>query len=180
MGQYPRVRKQLHDNELLAAINADVQAIKAALVARAAAAAVSIQPPAEEPPISDPAARDLFQQAQDALSNRLVLPSLLMAGAAFEYSGRLAARRVGINEGPRIPLRQTIEQLKPLLPQGVAGELHALRDARNKIAHLQNAPASRALDPETLLHGFRWAISVLSNVNAEKETQRASYRAFSK
>lgn len=172
VGQYLRVRKQLHDRELLSSINADVQAIRASLSARETAAEEQTPVMAEESPISDAAARDLFQQAQDALSNKLLLPSLLTAGAAFEYSVRQAARRVGISEGP---LRFMIEQLKPHLPKGIFTELQALREARNKIAHLQNVPASQAIDPDTLLKGYRWAISVLSNVNSGNEAQRFSY-----
>jgi hypothetical protein len=98
IGQYLRVSKQLHDRELLVGINADVQAIRAGLATREHRAEVPAAPEPEAPEIADPVAQDLFQQAQDALSNRLVLPALLMAGAAFEYSIRHAARRSGISE----------------------------------------------------------------------------------
>jgi hypothetical protein len=167
IGQYIRVSKQLRDRELLVGINADVQAIRDALAARENQPDAAAVPKPASPEISDPIARDLFQEAQSALSNKLILSALLMAGAAFEYSLRQAAHRSGLSEG-RTPVRQTIEQLKPFLPSGVAGELHALWDARNKIAHLRQEPSSTALDPDTLIDGFKWGISLLSNIGIPK------------
>jgi hypothetical protein len=164
-GQYLRVGKQIHDRELLSGINADVQAIKNVLSQHATAAGAPTPASPESVPIVDPVARELMQQADASLASKLTLPALLLAASAFEYSVRKAANRFGVAEGARVPVRQTLSELKSFLPVGVSEELRALWDARNKIVHFRDAELPRSADASRLVSSYRWAITLLSETN---------------
>jgi len=165
VGQFLRVKKQLHDRDLLIGLGADVQAIKAALAARAAAKGEPPPVAVESSEISDPVAAEMMQQAETALSSSLTLPALLMAMAAFEHSIRFAARRYGIDEGPKVPVRRSLVEIGRRLPSGVAAELTALWDARNKIVHSRDAQIQWSRDAQQLFNSVRWAVTLLSKAD---------------
>ncbi len=161
-GQFLRVKKQLHDRELLTGINADVREIKRALDKQISAKGGPTPVSPETVPISDPVAAEMIEQAEAALSAGLNLPALLMAAAAFEYSIRTTARKLGVQEGPRVAMRRTLSQLERALPPGVSGELHALLDARNRIFHSREAQVSWSADAQQIFNSFRWAVALLT------------------
>jgi hypothetical protein len=164
VGQFLRVKKQLHDRDLLTGINADVKAIRDAL--RKKAVEQGENPPAtpEATLIADPVAAEMVQQAKAAFDANLNLPALLMAAAAFEHAIRASAKRLNIEEGPRVPIRRTISELERVLPRGVSGELQALWMARNRIVHSRDLQINWSSDAQQLFNGFRWAIALVSNL----------------
>jgi hypothetical protein len=162
VGQYLRVRKQLQDRDLLLGLGADVQAIRTALAQSAAAHGEAAPASPENVPIADPVAQEMMEQAEEALSSSLTLPALLMAMAAFEHSVRTAARRLGVEEGRKVPVRRTLTEVGRHLPTGVAGELRALWDARNNLVHSRDAQVQWSKDAQQLFNSLRWAVALLS------------------
>lgn len=162
VGQFLRVRKQLHDRDLLTGINADVREIRKALDKQVSAQGGATPASPDAIPIPDPVAAEMIEQAEAALSAGLSLPALLMAAAAFEHSIRATARQFGVQEGPRVPVRRMLSELEQMLPPGVSGELHALWDARNRIVHSRDAQVSWSANAQQLFNSFRWAVALLA------------------
>jgi hypothetical protein len=164
VGQFLRVKKQLHDRELLTGIDADVREIKRALDNQLAAKGLPAPANPESIPIADPVAAEMIEQGETALSTGLNLPALLMAAAAFEHSIRAKARQLGIEGGPRTPVRRTLYALKGHLPPGISGELQALWEARNEIVHSREAQVDWSANAQKLFNSFRWAVALLAQV----------------
>lgn len=165
-GQFLRVKKQLHDRDLLTGINADVGAIKAALADRRAIGPAPIANDASAPPIPEPVAAELVNEAEAALNSGFNRSALLLIASAFEYSVRHAARVRSLPEGPRVSLRRTVNALDTSLPDGVRGELDALWDARNRIVHATDGGPLSKETADRLFTSFRWAIALLANTTA--------------
>lgn len=167
-GQFLRVRKQLHDVELLSGLTSHVQAIRQALDIRAAAQGTPAPVNPDSVAIADPVAREMIDDAERARGDNLHYQALLVAARAFEHSIRELARRLLIG-GPDLPMRRLLKELHGVLPTGVLEELDNLWDARNRIVHTATPERVRRDAAQRLLDGFKWAVALLSSIQPNEK-----------
>jgi len=156
-GQYKRVEKQTDDKESFKGVNEKLLSLED-LVKQLHAAKVS-EPPSGEP-LSN--AESLLRDSQELLKSGHILAALLQGGVAFEHAVRNFARRYNPEQADGAPLMELIKRIEFMVPQGLVGELHALRMIRNRMTHVSERELNDLPDADTILASYQWAITELS------------------
>lgn len=118
--------------------------------------------------------QEIMTEAENVFKSGHHLAALLQAGVAFEQSVRSFARESSLEEADRMPLLNILKKIDFLLPKGVEGELHALRQVRNQLAHASERELRHVDQAEKILSAYRWAIDTLENEAHKKVLQRTS------
>lgn len=118
--------------------------------------------------------QEVMSEAENVFKSGHHLAALLQAGVAFEQSVRSFAKASSLEEADRMPLLHILKKIDFLLPKGVEGELHALRQVRNQLAHASERELRHVDQAEKILSAYRWAIDTLENEAHNKALQRTS------
>lgn len=166
VGQYLRTAKQLDDARLLHDLSANVETI----IQR-----VSGQPTGQGPappatddnaPVRDTTARSLLDEARDAIQAGNRHSGLLAACVAFEHAVRAAASRTSRQPQNR-GIHGDLQSLSGVVPREVLSELHGLREARNRLVHIQGDPPDAQI-ADSLWSSFRWAVAYLDGLGRDE------------
>jgi hypothetical protein len=157
-GQYKRVEKQTDDkdsfksvNEQLLSLQELVRKIRPAARAEAAVSRRFI--------VGD--AGTLLDESRALLQAGHTLAALLQGGVAFEHALRAFARHFKGEESAGLPLHELIRRMAP---QEMLGELHALRQIRNRLTHISETELSDLPDANRVLDGYQWAVAELGKI----------------
>jgi hypothetical protein len=163
VGQYLRAAKQLQDADQLGVIATKVDSIAAAMTASAAAQGVAAPASGFPVPIQDTVSRVLMDEAHAAIQSGNTFAGLLTASVAFDHAVESAVRRLGASLDFRGGLVRHISWLAQFTGRDIAKELHALRDARNRLIHLRGEPPDLSA-ADRIWTGFRWAVWYLEQI----------------
>lgn len=157
-GQYKRVEKQTDDKDSFRSVNEQLLSLQE-LVRKIR--------PAARPEISTPSrifvgdASSLLVESRVLLKAGHMLAALLQGGVAFEHALRAYARHFKGDESTALPLHDLIHRLAP---NEMKGELHALRQIRNRLTHISETELSDLPDANRVLDGYEWAVNELGNM----------------
>jgi len=112
--------------------------------------------------------QNMMSEAETAFKSGYHLAGLLQAGVAFEQSVRSFAKSRGLEEADRMSLLSVLKKIDFLLPKGVEGELHALRQVRNQLAHASEKELRHVEQAENILSSYRWAVEALETESHNK------------
>lgn len=118
--------------------------------------------------------QEMMAEAENVFKSGHHLAALLQAGVAFEQAVRSYAKASKLEEADRMSLLHILKKIDFLLPKGVEGELHALRQVRNQLAHASENELRHLDQAERILSAYRWAIETLENEAHNKELRRTS------
>ncbi len=107
--------------------------------------------------------QSIMTEAESVFESGHHLAALLQAGVAFEQSVRSFAKSRKLDNADHMSLLQILKKVDFLLPKGVEGELHALRQVRNQLAHASERELRHVDQAENILRAYRWAIDTLEN-----------------
>lgn len=105
--------------------------------------------------------QSIMTEAETVFESGHHLAALLQGGVAFEQAVRSFAKSRKLADADRMPLLHILKKVDFLLPNGVEGELHALRQVRNKLAHASERELRDVDQAERILVAYRWAIDTL-------------------
>jgi len=163
-GQYKRVEKQTDDKDSFKSVNDQLLSLRE-LVGKIRPAYAS-PAPAASARIEVGDSKALLEEARELLLQGHPLASLLQAGVAFEHALRAFALAFKGEEAARLPL---VDIIRRVAPEGMSGELHALRQIRNRLTHISEAELSDLPDAGRVLKGYEWAVSELKRVMARED-----------
>lgn len=152
-GQYKRVEKQTDDKDSFRSVNEQLLSLQE-LVGKIRPAARAETPAPSRIIVSD--AGSLLAESRILLQTGHTLASLLQGGVAFEHALRAFARHFKGDESAALPLHELIRRMAP---QEMMGELHALRQIRNRLTHISEAELSDLPDANRVLDGYEWAVA---------------------
>lgn len=118
--------------------------------------------------------QEIMGEAENVFKSGHYLAALLQAGVAFEQSVRSFAKANNLEDADRMPLLNILKKIDFLLPKGIEGELHALRQVRNQLAHASERELRHVDQAERILSAYRWAIDTLENEAHNRVLQNAS------
>ncbi|WP_423194577.1 hypothetical protein [Cupriavidus sp. H18C2] len=162
-GQYKRVEKQTDDKDSFRSMNEQLLSLQE-LVLKIRPATRPETPTPSRIIVGDAGA--LLVESRNLLRTGHTLAALLQGGVAFEHALRAFARHFKGDESAKLPLRDLILRLAP---QEMMGELHALRQIRNRLAHISEAELSDLPDANRVLDGYEWAVGALGNMVGRDE-----------
>ncbi|VVE18527.1 hypothetical protein PIN31009_03007 [Pandoraea iniqua] len=157
-GQYKRVEKQTDDKDSFKSVNEKLLSLQE-LVRKIRPADHPETPTPSQISVGD--ASSLLVESRALLKSGHTLAALLQGGVAFEHALRAFARHLKGDESAALPLHQLIRHV---VPQEMMGELHALRQIRNRLTHISEAELSDLPDANRVLDGYEWAVAELGNM----------------
>jgi len=157
-GQYKRVEKQTDDKDSFKSVNEQLLSLQE-LVRKIRPAARPETPTPSRIFVGD--AGSLLVESRTLLKTGHTLAALLQGGVAFEHALRAFARHFKGDESAALPLHELIHRMAP---QEMMGELHALRQIRNRLTHISEAELSDLPDANRVLDGYEWAVAELGNM----------------
>lgn len=156
-GQYKRVEKQTDDKDSFKSVNEQLLSLQD-LIQR-------IRPggraESAEIRVSAGDAGSLLTESRSLLRSGHTLAALLQGGVAFEHALRAFARHFKGEEIARLPLHDLIRRMAP---EEMIGELHALRQIRNRLTHISESELSDLPDANRVLDGYEWAVAELARI----------------
>lgn len=157
-GQYKRVEKQTDDKDSFRSVNEQLLSLQELVRKIRPAARLEISTP---PQIFVGDAGSLLVESRTLLKTGHTLAALLQGGVAFEHALRAFARHFKGDESAVLPLHELIRRMAP---QEMMGELHALRQIRNRLTHISEAELSDLPDANRVLDGYEWAVAELGDM----------------
>lgn len=161
VGLYERQKKRNSDSQSFNNLEQKLESLSEA---------VNKLSPKHSQPTSTPSAKtgvtfsqEMMTEAENVFKSGHHLAALLQAGVAFEQSVRSFAKASSLEEADRMPLMHILKKVDFLLPKGVEGELHALRQVRNQLAHASEKELRHVDQADRILSAYRWAIDTLEN-----------------
>lgn len=155
-GQYKRVEKQSDDKDSFKAVNDQLLSLHDLVLkirpSHSAAASTRVA-------VGD--SGTLMEESRTLLKSGHPLAALLQGGVAFEHAVRAFARHFKGDETANAPLHALISRIAP---DGLEGELHALRQIRNRVTHISEAELSDLPDADRVLAGYQWAVETLTGI----------------
>lgn len=118
--------------------------------------------------------QEIMSEAENVFKSGHRLAALLQAGVAFEQSVRSFAKATNLEDADRMPLLNILKKIDFLLPKGIEGELHVLRQVRNQLAHASERELRHVDQAERILSAYRWAIDTLEIEAHDRVLQSAS------
>lgn len=118
--------------------------------------------------------QEIMNEAESVFKSGHHLAALLQAGVAFEQSVRSFAKASSLEDADKMPLLHILKKIDFLLPKGVEGELHALRQVRNQLAHASERELRHVDEAERIISAYRWAIDILESEAHNKILLRTS------
>jgi hypothetical protein len=158
-GQYKRVEKQTDDKDSFKAVRDQLLSLQD--LVRKIRPTHPVAAPAKPIRVTVGDAGKLLSESRTLLTSGHPLAALLQGGVAFEHSMRAFARHFKGDETAHSPLHDLIRRIAP---QEMAGELHALRQIRNRLTHISEAELSDLPDAERVLAGYEWAVEELARI----------------
>ena len=155
-GQYKRVEKQTDDKDSFKAVNDQLLSLQDLVL--------KIRPTHSDAAPTRVAVGDsgtLLEESRTLLKSGHPLAALLQGGVAFEHAVRAFARHFKGDETANAPLHNLISRIAP---EGMAGEMHALRQIRNRVTHISEAELSDLPDADRVLAGYQWAVETLADI----------------
>lgn len=172
VGLYERQKKRSSDSQSFNTLDQKLESLSEA---------VNKLNPKHSQPTSTPSvtssitfSQEMMTEAENVFKSGHHLAALLQAGVAFEQSVRSFAKANSLEEADRMPLLHILKKVDFLLPKGVEGELHALRQVRNQLAHASEKELRQVDQAERILSAYRWAIDTLEDEAHNKALQRTS------
>jgi len=177
-GQFLRSAKQLDDADQFRSLSEKLDNLTGTLRQQVEAQAAdggenAGNQPATTPTIRDPVSRELLGEADAVIQAGNTFAGLLTASVAFDHAVRNAAARVGYPGSTGRNLASLIDFIGSHAGPGIASELHILRDARNRLAHLHGEPPNLS-QADRIWNGFRWAVAFLETIGADMPAMTAS------
>lgn len=157
-GQYKRVEKQTDDKDSFRSVNEQLLSLQE-LVRKIRPASRAETPAPSGIFVGD--AGSLLAESRTLLRTGHTLAALLQGGVAFEHAFRAFARHFKGDESAALPLHELIRRMAP---QEMMGELHALRQIRNRLTHISEAELSDLPDANRVLDGYEWAVAELGKM----------------
>ncbi len=160
-GQYKRVEKQTDDKESFKSVSEQLSSLQE-LVRQ-------IRPgrPESAARVSVGDAGTLLGESRTLLESGHVLAALLQGGVAFEHAIRALALHYKGEETAKRPLHDLITHM---VPKEMAGELHALRQIRNRLTHISESELSELPDASRILDGYERAVAELGKIGGAEPT----------
>ncbi len=158
-GQYKRVEKQTDDKDSFKAVNDQLGSL-ADLVRKIRPTHI-IAAPTVPVRVAVGDSGDILEEARALLAAGHPLAALLQGGVAFEHALRAFARHFKGDETAHLPLHDLIRRIAP---QEMVGELHALRQVRNRLTHISETELSDLPDAHRVLAGYEWAVAKLAQI----------------
>lgn len=157
-GQYKRVEKQTDDKDSFRSVNEQLLSLQE-LVRKIRPAARTEPPASSRIFVGDATA--LLAESRTLLHSGHTLAALLQGGVAFEHALRAFAQHFKGDESAALPLYVIINRMAP---QQMMGELHALRQIRNRLTHISQVELSDLPDANRVLDGYEWAVAELGGM----------------
>lgn len=155
-GQYKRVEKQTDDKDSFKSVNEQLLSLQE-LVRKIRPG----RPESATTRVSVGDATSLLTESRKLLESGHALAALLQGGVAFEHALRAFALHFKGEESAHLPLHHLIARMAP---QEMIGELHALRQIRNRLTHISEGELSDLPDTNRVLDGYEWAVSELARI----------------
>lgn len=171
VGLYERQKKRSSDSQSFNTLDQKLESLSEAVNKLSP---THSQPIGAPPTSSATFSQEIMNEAENVFKSGHHLAALLQAGVAFEQSVRSFAKASSLDEADRMPLLHILKKIDFLLPKGVEGELHALRQVRNQLAHASERELRHVDQAEKILSAYRWAIDTLENEAHNKALQRTS------
>lgn len=155
-GQYKRVEKQTDDKDSFKAVNDQLLSLQDLVL--------KIRPTHSDAAPTRVTVGDsgtLLEESRTLLESGHPLAALLQGGVAFEHAVRAFARHFKGDETANAPLHNLISRIAP---EGMAGEMHALRQIRNRVTHISETELSDLPDADRVLAGYQWAVETLADI----------------
>lgn len=162
VGQYARVENHLRGRDQFRDLSFKFDHVIHELRQRAGETETSSDP-ASGIELQDRVAREILDEAQAAIQNGAPFAGLAAAGVAFDHAVRAATQRLGYTEASARNLHQAIKHIGRHVGSGIESELHALRETRNRFAHLHGEPPNLS-SAEQIWQGYRWAVGYLDKL----------------
>lgn len=170
-GQYKRVEKQTDDKDSFKSVSDQLVSLQE--LVRKIRPSHAVASPSEPVRVTAGDSVDLLEESRRLLASGHPLASLLQAGVAFEHSLRAFARHFKGDEAAKLPLHDLIRRIAP---DEMVGELHALRQIRNRLTHISETELSDLPNADRVLSGYEWAVSELNQIAAREGAPGNSFR----
>lgn len=158
-GQYKRVEKQTDDKDSFKAVNDQLLSLHDLVRKIRPTDAVAI--PTGPVRVAAGDSYTLLEESKALLESGHPLAALLQGGVAFEHALRSFGRYFKGDETAKLPLYELISRIAP---QEMAGELHALRQIRNRLTHISEHELPDLPDADRVLAGYEWAVAELARI----------------
>lgn len=158
-GQYKRVEKQTDDKDSFKAVSDQLLSLED--LVRKIRPAHPVTAPTAPIHVGVGDSGKLLAESRTLLTSGHPLAALLQGGVAFEHALRAFARHFKGDETAHAPLYDLIRRIAP---QEMAGELHALRQIRNRLTHISENELSDLPDADRVLAGYEWAVEELARI----------------
>jgi hypothetical protein len=165
-GQYKRVEKQTEDRASFEELSTNISTIKDAVEGlqantSPAVATFTVSQASDKPHMLMDEALELQKQGKN-------IASLLQAGLAFELAVRkFASRIMKTEEYVNLSLLDVLRKIEKHVPKDIIGELHTLRQIRNRITHIRETELLDLPDVELTMNGYKWAMNTLENLEKD-------------
>jgi hypothetical protein len=156
-GQYKRVEKQTDDKDSFRTVSEQLLSLQD--LVRKIRPSRPESGPTTRVSVGD--AGSLLRESRRLLESGHALAALLQGGVAFEHALRAFAHHFKGEETARLPLHNLIRQMAP---EEMMGELHALRQIRNRLTHISESELSDLPDANRVLDGYEWAVAELARI----------------
>ncbi len=158
-GQYKRVEKQTDDKDSFKSVSDQLLSLED--LVRKIRPTHTVTAPTSPIRVSVGDSGSLLAESRSLLVSGHPLAALLQGGVAFEHALRAFARHFKGDETAHAPLHDLIRRIAP---QEMLGELHALRQIRNRLTHISENELSDLPEAERVLAGYEWAVEELSKI----------------
>ncbi|MGY8811164.1 MAG: hypothetical protein ACKVK5_09040 [Pseudomonadales bacterium] len=158
-GQYKRVEKQTDDKDSFKTVSEQLLSLQELVRKIRPTHLVNASNPSVRVTVSD--SGSLLAESRVLLKSGHPLAALLQGGVAFEHALRAFARHFKGEESAQLPLHDLIRRMAP---EEMTGELHALRQIRNRLTHISEHELSDLPDADRVLSGYEWAVSELTRI----------------
>lgn len=161
VGLYERQKKRSSDSESFNTLDQKIESLSDAVNRLNPAHFHDL--PSKTSSSSKSFSQNMMTEAESVFDAGHHLAALLQAGVAFEQSVRSFAKHCKLENADHMPLLNILKKIDFLLPQGTEGELHALRQVRNQLAHASEYELRHVKQADNILRAYRWAIDTLEN-----------------